>query len=146
MAVSRPTLKSAPTVAPNRRFWLLAGGLLVVGVVVLVVLGLRRPPQMGADEAVFDTVDALFTAVTARDPRLLDQCERSLHAHRDAGKLPHDASVYLDGVIGTARGGQWETAAHRLYQFMQVQRRDGAGSPPRPKKAPGHGGPARKGG
>ena len=32
-------------------------------------LGCGRPPQMGADEQVFRTVDALFTAVTARDEK-----------------------------------------------------------------------------
>src|SRR5262249_54575119 len=49
---------------------LLALGLLVAGAVVVLIVNLRPPPQMGADEAVFNTVDALFTAVTARDEKL----------------------------------------------------------------------------
>jgi hypothetical protein len=69
------------------------------------------------------TVDALFTAVTARDEKLLAQCEQRLHAYRDAGKLPQSAARHLDGVIATARAGSWRPAAERLYSFIQRQRR-----------------------
>ncbi len=103
-----------------------------------LVLGWGRVPQMGADDEVFHSVDALFTAVTARDARLLNQCERRLHAHRDAGKLPAEASRYLDGVVDRARNGRWESAAQDLYDFMTKQRREGAGEPsPRKQKSGG---------
>ena len=36
----------------------------------------------------FKTVDALFTAVTAREEKLLRECEQRLHVLKDAGKLP----------------------------------------------------------
>jgi hypothetical protein len=85
-----------------------------------------RPPQMGADAEVFKTVDALFTAVTARDEKLLGQCAQRLTVLKDAGKLPADASDYLDGIIARARDGRWQSAAERLYGFMQAQRREGA--------------------
>ncbi|HZT79808.1 MAG TPA: hypothetical protein VFA26_06290 [Gemmataceae bacterium] len=84
-----------------------------------------RPPQMGADEEVFTAVDALFTAVTARDEKLLADCEQRLHALKAAGKLPTEASDYLDGVIKKARAGRWESAAEKLCTFMQAQRREG---------------------
>jgi hypothetical protein len=70
--------------------------------------------------------DALFTAVTARDEKLLGQCEQNLRALKDAGKLPTSASYYLDDIIRTARVGGWESAAQRLYSFMRAQRREGA--------------------
>ena len=101
----------------------------MVGFAVLLVCWLvwwTRPPQMGADEEVFATVDALFTAVTAKDERLLGQCERRLHVLKDAGKLAGDASDYLDGIMQTARAGRWESTAERLYEFMKAQRREGA--------------------
>jgi hypothetical protein len=79
---------------------------------------------MGSDEEVFKTVDALFTAVTARDEKLLGQCEQRLHALANAGKLPADASSYLDAVIRKARGGGWESAAKKLYSFIRAQRRE----------------------
>src|SRR5262249_51628819 len=88
-------------------------------------LGCGRPPQMGADEEVFRTVDALFTAVTARDPALLGQCEARLAAYREARQLPKQASDYLDSIIKKAHRGSWQAAAERLYDFMLAQRREG---------------------
>ena len=82
-----------------------------------------RPPQMGIDEEVFHTVDALYTAVRARDSKQLGQCEKRLHSYRDAGKLPASAANWLDGVIASARSGDHDTATRRLYDFMAAQRR-----------------------
>jgi hypothetical protein len=110
----------------KRVVWIVAGALVLIGV-VLVILALRSPPQMGADKEVFRTVDALFTAVTGRDERQLDQCERRLHQYRDAGTLPGAAAAYLDDVMRRARAGDWQVAAERLYDFMRGQRRDGVG-------------------
>jgi hypothetical protein len=90
------------------------------------LLARHKPPQMGGDEEVFVAVDALFTAVTARDATLLGRCEQRLDALKSAGKLPDDASDYLDHTIRMAREGRWETTAERLYGFMHVQERAGA--------------------
>ncbi len=98
---------------------------LAVGFVVVLVLSLRTPPQMGPDEAVFKTVDALYTAVRNQDEKQLAACEGRLNAYKEAGKLPKESAEYLDGVIAKARGGGWETAAKRLYEFMLAQRREG---------------------
>jgi hypothetical protein len=100
-----------------------------IGLAVLCACWLvwwKKPPQMGADKEVFATVDALFTALTARDEKLLGQCEQRLDALKSAGKLPQDASDYLDGNIKMAREGRWEATAERLYSFMKVQARAGA--------------------
>src|SRR4051794_9010589 len=99
-------MKSSTT----RRAALAAG---VLGLAFLLACWLvwrGRPPQMGADEDVFKTADALFTAVTARDGKLLGDCEQRLQALKSAGKLPGDAADYLDGVIKKARDGRWESA------------------------------------
>jgi hypothetical protein len=80
---------------------------------------------MGADGEVFTAVDALFTAVTARDEKLLGRCEGRLQAFKGARKLPAAASDYLDSIIEKARTGHWESAAEKLYGFMREQRREG---------------------
>lgn len=132
--------------AVGRRQAMIAAGVVVaIGVTVAVLAGLRRPPQMGADEGVFRTVDALFTAVTARDERQLGDCERRLRGYREEGRLPEGAAEYLDGVIGQARGGDWEAAAKELYEFMSAQRREGAREhpPAHPKPAGARGGGSR---
>lgn len=119
------TIKTITAVTPKQL--LLAGAvLLAVASVVLLISYFMRPPQMGAHEGVFRSVDALFTAVTARDEKLLAKCEQRLHNFKSSGELPGDASNYLDGIIQTARSGSWESASESLYTFMMAQRRDGA--------------------
>jgi hypothetical protein len=80
---------------------------------------------MGGDREAAKSVDALFTAVTARDDDLLDRCEERLRSHRDSGTLRPEAWYYLDGIIRQARAGSREAAAERLYGFMKAQRREG---------------------
>jgi hypothetical protein len=84
-----------------------------------------RPPQLGANEEVLKAVDALFTAVTARNEKLLGECGQRLHTLKVGGKLSSEASDYLEGIVDTARAGRWQSAAERLYSFMKAQRREG---------------------
>ncbi len=91
---------------------------------ILIVRHLRTPPQMGADEEVFKTVNALFTALTSKNTSRLDDCGKRLRDYREAGKLPETAAKSLDSIMKQAREGQWDPAARRLYEFMLVQRRD----------------------
>ena len=101
----------------------------LLGVVVLVAglaglaWGFQSPPQLGHDEEVFQTVDALFTALTSRDLRRLEDCEQRLQFQRETGRLPVPAARSLERVIAQARRGEWRPAAERLYRFMHAQRR-----------------------
>lgn len=103
--------------------------LAVCSVLVIIVafrawLGFRSQPQIPASNEVFTTVDALFTAVTAHDQQRLAACEQRLEKYKSAGSLPAPAAKRLDSVIATARGGDWDSAARSLYNFIQGQRRD----------------------
>jgi hypothetical protein len=100
-----------------------------IGVVAagLLLLGIRyvwwgQPPQVGGDKESIKVVDALYTAVTSHNSTRLTQCEERLHTLRDEGKLPRRAADYLDGLIGAARGGDWQLASHKLFDFMRAQR------------------------
>lgn len=86
--------------------------------------GCGRPPQIGADKETFKAVDALYTAVSLRDPKLLDGCEKTLSDLKSHGKLPESAGASLDAIIAEARGGKWEDAQGRLGHFMRGQRRE----------------------
>jgi hypothetical protein len=102
-------------------------GASVAGMAVLVALLIwwwSRPPQMGADEEVSRNVDALFTAITARDEKLLADCEGRLHTLKDTDRFPPEASAYLDNIISKAHAGHWDSAAQALYEFMRAQRRE----------------------
>ena len=104
----------------------------IAGVAVLLVLAVyfynvfNRPPQMGASEEAFLTVDALFTAVTARDENKLNDCERRLKRLEETGQLPASAWKSLESTIHKARAGKWQSAAESLYTFMLAQRREGS--------------------
>jgi hypothetical protein len=101
----------------------------VIGTVAaaLLVIGVGytwcgRAPQVGGDKESIKVVDALYTAVSSRNATRLTQCEERLHALRDEGKLPRKAADYLDGLIATARSGDWGRATHKLFDFMRAQR------------------------
>jgi hypothetical protein len=98
-------------------------GLLAVLIGIRAWFGLRTQPQLPASEEVFKSVDALFTAVTARDESRLAACEERLARYHQSAELSDAAWKRLKAVIATARGGQWEPAARRLYDFMHGQRR-----------------------
>ncbi len=97
---------------------------LTLAALALALLGgCSGPPQMGPDTDCFKAVDALYTAVTAKSPKLLDQCEKNLSRLKEAGKLPEPAWASLQGTIATAREGRWRPAAEELTWFMKGQRR-----------------------
>ena len=99
---------------------------IVVLISTFLVLGFRGcggPPQIGADKESFKTVDALYTAVGLKDPKLVDQCDQKLKSLRDAGRLPEDASRSLESIIAETKDGKWEEAQARLSRFMEGQRR-----------------------
>lgn len=98
-------------------------GILAIAAIVLLTQFLRSQPQFGADEEVFKTVDALFTALTSRDNQRLSDCEQRLQTYRAAGTLPSSAAKKLDGIVKQARSGEWEASARKLYDFMLAQRR-----------------------
>ena len=127
----------ATTESRSRVAWWVLGGLAAIALLVVAGRYFTQPPQMGVDDDVFKTVDALFTAVQMKDEAKLTQCEQRLHAYRDAGKLKDRPAKYLDGVIAKARAGSWQDAAERLYEFMLAQRREGREpATPTPSPAP----------
>ena len=111
-------------------------GSLTIFLAAILWFALRPPPQMGTSEAVFRTVDALYTAVRNEDLPRVAECEAKLRSHRADGKLPQAAADTLDGVIAEARSGRWRPAAESLHAFMQGQRRDAGIDHDHEKKMP----------
>lgn len=133
--LSRTSMKKSVTKSISEqqterlRKWLVSGG----GVAALVILVWMvwmvwvrlPPPQMKTDEQVFNTVDALFTALTSRDKSRLEDCERRLNEYHAEGKTSDAVAARLDAIIKQAHDGKWEPAAKKLYHFIIQQR--GAG-------------------
>jgi len=89
----------------------------------LVIAGCGAPAQIGPDPEVFKAVDALYTAISLRETKLVDSCLEKLKEHRAAGKLPEGAFSALEAMIEEGKGGAWEDAQTRLSRFMEGQRR-----------------------
>ena len=84
---------------------------------VLAAGGCGGPPQIGTNKEAFKTVDALYTAVSLRDSKLVAQCEERLEGLRDSGSLPADASKSLDSIIAEAKAGDWEALPETAERF-----------------------------
>jgi hypothetical protein len=116
---------------PRTKLTLSILSLLLLALAARLLFGYRSQPQLAASPEVFQTVDALFTAVTAHDNQRLADCQQRLAKYKDRGSLPAAAAQRLDGIISLAQSGDWTTAARRLYDFMQAQRRLGDPAAPR---------------
>ncbi|MGE5191932.1 MAG: hypothetical protein ACM3U2_05475 [Deltaproteobacteria bacterium] len=104
---------------PMRR---LPSRLLLVAMTCLIAGGCS-PPQVLDDDECFSTVDALWTAVTAHSPDLLEQTAADLDRLRDEERLSEEGYAALEKIMDQARAGDWEHAAKRLKTFIQGQRR-----------------------
>jgi hypothetical protein len=107
----------------DRRVLLLTGALVLFGG-YFAWSKWDRTPQIGTDERVFNTVDALFTALTTKDTKRLERCASRLAEHRREGRIPEESAELLDSIVAEARRGEWKTAAERLYDTMLSQRRE----------------------
>jgi len=106
----------------HRKRAVITGGILAVIGIAWVTWSRLPPPQLTVDGQVFNTVDALFTAVRSRDSSGLEGCERRLKAYHEEGRISDAVASTLDAIIQQARKGEWEPAARRLYDFMRGQR------------------------
>jgi len=106
----------------NRRTFYVSGALLAIAALCYATYLAWPTPQLGPDENVKGEVDALFTAVTARDEKLLTACAARIEILKSEKKLDSSAARRLESIIKQARDGGWESAAKQLYTFIQAQR------------------------
>jgi hypothetical protein len=107
----------------------IALSVLVVFALLLVArayITYRAAPQLPPSDDVYNTVDALFTAVTAHDSQRLALCQQRLASYKDCGSLPAAAAKRLERIIALANSGDWTAAARQLYDFIQAQERKAA--------------------
>ncbi|WP_240911528.1 hypothetical protein [Paludisphaera soli] len=81
------------------------------------------PTQMGPDPEAFKGVDALYTAISLREPDRVDACLAMLRSLQQDGRLEEAAFDELVAMSGEAKGGDWESVQTRLARFMRGQRR-----------------------
>ena len=79
-------------------------------------------PQLKYDDQVFRSLDAMFTAVTARSNSKLNDCGHRLETLHDEGRIPEAAWNRISKCRELAHRGEWDTAARSLYQLIESQR------------------------
>lgn len=85
--------------------------------------GCGSAPQVAEDEAVFNELDALYTAVTSKRTDLLDACRERINKLHGEKRISEAGFAEVSAVIATATDGKWTDAAERLYTFMRAQRK-----------------------
>ena len=85
--------------------------------------GCRQVPQVLTDEAVFKELDALYTAVTTKKPKLVEDCRERLTKLHSEGRLSDPGFKAISEIIGETEKDQWGDAAQHLYDFMRAQRK-----------------------
>ncbi len=115
------------TAKNNTKTWAESrSGVAIIGAVAILLVGLAYwawtdTPQLNADGDVYASLDALFTAVTARRESLVANCESKLAVLHSEGKIPEQAWKRISYVIELTRAGEWESAAKALYSFIERQ-------------------------
>ena len=79
------------------------------------------PPQLQASPEARKTLDAFFTALTARDKAKLATCMNRIEVHFAEGKLSPKATNELRNCHKLAIADSWEQAAKRLYWIIYEQ-------------------------
>ncbi len=79
------------------------------------------PPQLQASPEARKTLDALFTALTARDKAKLATCMERIEVHFAEGKLSQKATHELRICQKLANADSWEQSAKRLYWIIFEQ-------------------------
>jgi len=93
------------------------------GLVVVLLGGCSRTPQIGGDRECLAAADALWTAVTARQSGLLESSAAEIEQLHAEAKLPDDAFAALGAIIASARAERWPEARVALKTFVRGQRR-----------------------
>lgn len=96
---------------------------LLCAVCLLPFGGCHSVPQVLTDEAVFKELDALYTAVTSRRRKLLDDCRDRLTTLHKEKRLSDAGFTSVTAIISEAEKDHWSDAAQHLYDFMRSQQK-----------------------
>jgi hypothetical protein len=87
---------------------------ILLGLVVLAS-GCRGPTQEDRDNR--RVLDAILTAITIKNPRLLVDNAKRAKARHEAGQLTDEQYQGMEAIINKARGGDWSGAEKEGYEF-----------------------------
>ena len=83
----------------------------------VLAAGCRGPTPEARDNR--RTLDAILTAVTLKNARLLEEDAKQAKARRDTGQLTDEEYRGMEGIINKARAGDWPGAEKDGYEFRK---------------------------
>jgi hypothetical protein len=92
-------------------FWAVLPGL------ALLASGCRAPTQEERDNR--RLVDAILTAITIRNARLLEEDARWAKTRHGADQLTDEEYQGLEAIVNKARAGDWAGAEKAGYEFRK---------------------------
>jgi hypothetical protein len=90
---------------------------IVVPALALLAAGCRGPTSEERDNR--RVLDAILTAITIKNARLLEDNARRAKDRHDAGQLTDDEYEGIAAIIARARGGDWAGAEKDGYDFRK---------------------------
>jgi hypothetical protein len=89
----------------------------------VTVSGCGATPQLGGDEECLGAADALWTAIGAQSPDLVNSSAAAVERLHNEGKMPDDAFESISEIVTMARAAEWSDARASLKSFVKGQRR-----------------------
>jgi len=89
---------------------------------VLFIAALFSPACSGTTAVDRDNrrvLEEILTAITLKNPGLLEESAKRLKARHDAGQLTDEEYQELEAVLDKARGGDWQGAEADGYRFRK---------------------------
>ncbi|HEV3257759.1 MAG TPA: hypothetical protein VG013_12815 [Gemmataceae bacterium] len=83
----------------------------------LLASGCRGPTQEERDNR--RGLDAILTAITMKNARLLEESAKRAKARHDAGQLTDEQYQGMEAFIKKARTGDWSGAEKDAYEFRK---------------------------
>lgn len=99
--------------------WGVLLGLSLIGILAmgLLLLGRRYPTQ--EERLNRRALDAILTAITMKNSRLLEESAKQAKARREAGQLSAEEYQGMEAFINKARAGDWSGAEKDGYEFRK---------------------------
>ena len=101
------------------RFWGVLVALGVVAMLGLILLASRWRGPTEKDRSNRRALDAILTAITMKNTRLLEESGKQAKARHDAGQLTNEQYQSMEAFIIKARGGDWSGAQKDAYEFRK---------------------------
>ena len=83
------------------------------------MMGCTKHPQVSFSNRTYAA--ALRTACSAKDATMLEKAEHVIERDHASGQIGNEEMLSYEGIIETARSGEWERAERECHRFQTDQ-------------------------